>query len=123
VIAAARTTTRMKKDGDRKPDPPVAVFIGWEEIMGTLMTLLGLVFAGVVCLAVLALAATLVKFSIEVVLIPLKLLLLPIVAVVVVVKAAVLISLISVALLLLIPIAVVIGVIVAPFALIGAALC
>lgn len=90
--------------------------------MLTLFTLfMMMALGGIAIVSLIAIAAAL-KFTMHLVLVPFKLLLLPFVLVAVVIKFAVLISLVAVAVALILPLAIILGLIVAPFALASAVL-
>ncbi len=88
--------------------------------MGTLITLFGLLFVAAVCVAVFAMVGLVMKLAIHAVLLPFKIILLPILAVVLIVKIALILTALTVALAVLLPLMILIGIIAAPFALIAA---
>ena len=90
--------------------------------MGTMLALFIFMTAGAICLVAVISIAAIAKFSLHLILLPIKLILLPFVAVAVVAKAAILLTLITLSLVVLIPLAIIIGLIAAPFALLGIAL-
>lgn len=91
--------------------------------MSALLALLvTMVIAGVVVITTLCVVAVALKFALHVALLPIKLLLIPFVALFAIVKLGIVLAVVTVSIALLIPLVVIIGLIAAPFALISAIL-
>ena len=88
--------------------------------MTTLLALVAIVFAGAVFLAIVTVAGAILKFAFHVVLLPLKLLAVPLIAIFAILKVVMIVTLITVSLALLIPVLVIGGLCLAPFAVLSA---
>ncbi len=88
--------------------------------MFTLMTLLALCFLAMCAVGLLLFVSIALKCAFKLVLLPFKLLFLPILAVVFIVKFAVLLAIVGVVIAVLIPIAILLVIFVGPFLLISA---
>jgi hypothetical protein len=89
-------------------------------MLGRFLVLIVLAMAGMLFVAVLSLLAGVVKFTLHMALLPLKLLLLPILLVVVVVKLAVILAVLATLFAVLLPLLIVAALVAAPFLLISA---
>lgn len=89
-------------------------------MFGLLMMLMGLAFVGVIVFSAFILAMVLIKATVHVVLLPLKLIFLPFLAVLVLVKIAILLTVGAVVFAILLPLLIVGGLLAAPFLLLHA---